>query len=115
MTTKRRIGPAAVIIIWFTTAAVVTAPLWLTLGIPGIGLGIIGPFSIQFYKPGEQPAMKFILATVLILPTFLGLAVVSGRWARLGTLGRILSVVTLSVLWHGVAVGLWWLVITSIH
>jgi hypothetical protein len=115
MASTRRIGPVAVILTWFITAAVVTAPLWLTLGLPGIGLSIIGPFGIQLYKPGDQPAAKFLVAIVLLVPTLIGLAVVSRRWSRLGTVGRILSVVTLSILWHGTTAGLWWLIVTGLN
>ena len=103
------------ILVWIVTAVVVTTPLWLILGVAGLGLGAVGPFGVLLFKPGDQVAGKILMATLLLVPTLVGAAMVARRWSRLGIKGRLLSVMTLSILWHGTSTGLWWLIVTAIH
>lgn len=108
-------GIAIAIIVWLATAVLVTAPLWMTVGPNGLWLGMLGPSAVLFYKPGQQVASKIVVAMLAACPALIGLAIVAAKWPRLSTRSRFLSIVVLSTLWHGVATGVWWLVMTTVH
>lgn len=103
------------ILAWVPTGAVVSAPLWIAMGPPGLLLGMLGPLAILFFKPGQQVAGKVLVAGMIAVPTMLALAVAIGRWRRMGTRGRVLSIMVASALWHGTATVILFLVLASFH
>jgi len=102
-------------LVWLTTGAVVTAPVWLVMGVWGFLIGLLGPFGILLFKPGENVLDKLILAALMSLPTAIGAAVVTWRWLGMSTRSRTLSVIVLSTLWHGITAALWRLILTGFN
>jgi hypothetical protein len=100
---------------WLTPGVLLTAPIWMTVGGLGLALGLLGPLGILFFKPGDNLVPRLILVVLVSSPTIVGLIAVMWKWSRLGARGRILCVVGLSVLWHGIGAGLWTLILGSLN
>lgn len=111
---RRGVGLQA-ILAWSVTGLLVTAPIWLTVGVRGLALGLLGPSGVLLFKPGEQFGSKLLVALLLSLPTIVGLFVVIWKWSKLAARGRALSIVLLSVLWHGIGAALWLLILNGLN
>lgn len=103
------------LLVWVPTGAVVSAPLWITMGPPGLLLGLMGPLAVLAFKPGQQIGGKVLVAAIIAVPTVVGVVVLGRRWRRLGTRGRILGVMVVSALWHGTGTAILFLILASFH
>ena len=102
-------------LIWLAAAGAVTAPLWLSMGVPGLGMGLLGPLGLLLFKPGENLSGKLVVATLAALPVGVAVAVAMRTWNRMSASAQILSVIGLSVLWHAPGVVLWVVILGGLN
>ena len=100
---------------WLITGIVATAPLWLVLGFTGLLLGLLGPFAILLFKPGENVLGKLALAILVASPTAIGLSLLVWKWSQLSAKWRVLSIIGLSALWHAPGALLWLMILTGLN
>jgi len=98
--TRRPTRALEVVLLWLVTGGIISAPLWLAMGVPGVALGWMGPPGILAFKPGDGMLAKLALAAVGASPVVAGGVLAARRWAGLGRRGRALWVVGLSAVWH---------------
>ncbi len=113
--TRRRPRAPEVALLWLAAGIVVTAPLWLTLGVPGLVLGLLGPPGMLVFKPGQGMPGKLALVAVVMLPVAAGVVAAARRWAGLDWKRRVSWVLGLSGAWHAPAAVLWLLIATGLN
>jgi hypothetical protein len=115
MSSFRALSVARYAIAWLAGAAAAGTVLALVMGPAGVLLALGGPISLLAYKPGQGMLGKLALALVLSLPAIAGATILIRRRARIGRAVMLLSVVALSLWWHGMGTVILLVILSSLN
>ena len=115
MTVTGRSVRVRAVLVWIATGVVVTAPIWLIAGVRSVPLVLLGPVGILLFKLGDQMLSKLVVVALMSSPTVVGITVAMRKWSGLSTSARMLCIIGLSTLWHGIATGLWLLILAGFN
>ena len=77
------------------------------------GLGdFVGGFATRRMALWRVTAWSMFIGIAVLI---VGLFVVIWKWSSLAARGRVLSIVLLSVLWHGIGAALWLLILNGLN